>query len=81
MGVIFIINAYNLKSMNRTLLTQLIKECLEEVQSEQTMCNSCAIKSLQELKANPVDSLTVSTPNISTGIFKSRTISLMTANC
>ena len=40
--------------MKRNLLHQLIKECLEEVESEQTMCNSCAIKFLQELKANPV---------------------------
>ena len=47
--------------MNRTLLTQLIKECLEEVESEQTMCNSCAIKFLQELKANPVSMGVLST--------------------
>jgi len=40
--------------MKKNLLHQLIKECLEEVESEQTMCNSCAIKFLQELKANPI---------------------------
>ena len=40
--------------MKKNLLYQLIKECLEEVESEQTMCNSCAIKFLQELKANPI---------------------------
>ena len=36
------------------LLDNLIKECLEEVESEKTMCNKCAIKFLQELKANPI---------------------------
>lgn len=40
--------------MKKLLLESLIKECLEEMESEQTMCNSCAIKFLQELKANPV---------------------------
>lgn len=36
------------------LLENLIKECLEEIHSEQTLCKSCAIKFLQELKANPI---------------------------
>ena len=36
------------------LLENLIKECLEEIETEKTMCNECAIKFLQELKANPV---------------------------
>lgn len=40
--------------MNKLLLESLIRECLEEMQDEQTMCNECAIKFLQELKANPV---------------------------
>ena len=40
--------------MKKLLLESLIKECLEEMESEQTMCNSCAIKFLQELKANPI---------------------------
>ena len=40
--------------MKKLLLENLIKECLEEMESEQTMCNSCAIKFLQELKANPI---------------------------
>jgi len=40
--------------MKKLLLESLIRECLEEIESEQTMCNSCAIKFLQELKANPV---------------------------
>jgi hypothetical protein len=40
--------------MKKLLLKGLIKECLEEIESEQTMCNSCAIKFLQELKANPI---------------------------
>jgi len=40
--------------MKKLLLESLIRECLEEMESEQTMCNSCAIKFLQELKANPI---------------------------
>lgn len=40
--------------MKKLLLESLIKECLEEMELEQTMCNSCAIKFLQELKANPI---------------------------
>jgi len=40
--------------MKKLLLESLIRECLEEIESEQTMCNSCAIKFLQELKANPI---------------------------
>jgi hypothetical protein len=40
--------------MKRNLLHQLIKECLEEVESEQTLCTECAIKFLQELKSNPI---------------------------
>jgi len=40
--------------MKKLLLESLIRECLEEMQDEQTMCNECAIKFLQELKANPV---------------------------
>jgi hypothetical protein len=40
--------------MKKLLLESLIRECLEEMESEKTMCNSCAIKFLQELKANPV---------------------------
>jgi hypothetical protein len=40
--------------MKNLLLESLIRECLEEMELEQTMCNSCAIKFLQELKANPI---------------------------
>ena len=40
--------------MKKLLLESLIRECLEEMEDEQTMCNECAIKFLQELKANPV---------------------------
>ena len=40
--------------MKSILLERLIKECLEEIESEKTMCNECAIKFLQELKANPI---------------------------
>ena len=40
--------------MKSILLENLIKECLEEIETEKTMCNECAIKFLQELKANPV---------------------------
>jgi hypothetical protein len=40
--------------MKKLLFESLIRECLEEMQDEQTMCNECAIKFLQELKANPV---------------------------
>ena len=40
--------------MKKLLLESLIRECLEEMESDQTMCNSCAIKFLQELKANPI---------------------------
>ena len=41
--------------MNQLLLLEnLIKECLEEIETEKTMCNSCAIKFLQELKADPI---------------------------
>jgi hypothetical protein len=40
--------------MKSILLENLIKECLEEIESEKTMCKECAIKFLQELKANPI---------------------------
>jgi hypothetical protein len=40
--------------MKKLLLESLIRECLEEMESDQTMCNSCAIKFLQELKVNPI---------------------------
>jgi hypothetical protein len=36
------------------LLDNLIVECLEEIESEKTLCTKCAIKFLQELKANPI---------------------------
>jgi hypothetical protein len=38
----------------KLLLENLIKECLEEIESEKTMCKECAINFLQELKANPI---------------------------
>ena len=40
--------------MKHLLLESLIKECLEEIHSEQTLCTKCAIKFLQELKENPI---------------------------